>query len=44
MVNDDRIKEFLKLKKQIKEDPERIAGVIRKWMAADIPAHKKQKR
>jgi len=44
MADDDRIREFLKLRKQVKEDPERIAGVIRKWMASDLPAQKKPKR
>jgi flagellar biosynthesis/type III secretory pathway M-ring protein FliF/YscJ len=44
MADDDRIKEFLKLRKQVKENPKHIAGVIRKWMASDVPAHKKLKR
>ncbi|MFZ9022327.1 MAG: hypothetical protein ACO2ZA_04445 [Litorivicinaceae bacterium] len=44
MADDDRIREFLKLSKQVKDDPKRIAAVIQKWMASDVPAHKKPKR
>ena len=44
MADDDRIREFLKLRKQVKDDPKRTAAVIRKWMASDVPAHKKPKR
>jgi len=44
MADDDRIREFLKLSKQAKDDPKRIAAVIRKWMASDVPAHKKTKK
>jgi hypothetical protein len=44
MADDDRIREFLKLSKQVKDDPKRIATVIRKRMASDVPAHKKPKR
>ena len=35
MADDDRIREFLKLREQVKQDPRRIAGVIKKWMSED---------
>jgi|TARA_E500000075_G_scaffold102875_1_gene94894 hypothetical protein len=44
MADDDRIREFLKLRKQVKDDPKRIAAVIQKKMMSDVPAHKKPKR
>jgi flagellar biosynthesis/type III secretory pathway M-ring protein FliF/YscJ len=44
MPEDDRIKEFLKLQKQIKQDPKRIAAVIKKWMAEDTNPKKRPKK
>ena len=35
MADDDRIREFLKLRKQVKDDPKRIAAVIQKKMMSD---------
>jgi flagellar biosynthesis/type III secretory pathway M-ring protein FliF/YscJ len=43
MADHDRIKEFLKLRKQVRDNPKRIAGAIRQWMASDAPANKKPK-
>jgi len=44
MADEDRIKEFLKLQKQIKQDPKRIASVIKQWMAEDTKPKKKPKK
>jgi flagellar biosynthesis/type III secretory pathway M-ring protein FliF/YscJ len=44
MADEDRIKEFLKLQKQIKRDPKRIAAVIKQWMAEDSTPKKRPKK
>ena len=44
MADNDRIKEFVKLQKQIKQNPKRIAGVIKRWMAEDTKPNKRPKR
>ena len=44
MADEDRIKEFLKLQKQIKQDPKRIAAVIKQWMAEDTKPTKRPKK
>jgi flagellar biosynthesis/type III secretory pathway M-ring protein FliF/YscJ len=35
MSDDDRIREFLKLRAEVQQNPRRIAGVIKKWIAED---------
>lgn len=35
MSEDDRIREFLKLRAEVQQNPRRIAGVIKKWIAED---------
>ena len=44
MTDEDRISEFVKLQKQIKQDPKRIAAVIKRWMAEDTKASKRPKK
>ncbi len=44
MADKDRIKEFVKLQKQIKQNPKRIAAVIKRWMAEDTKPNKRSKR
>ncbi|MGB0359283.1 MAG: hypothetical protein ACPGC4_05500 [Litorivicinaceae bacterium] len=44
MADEDRIKEFLKLQKQIKQDPKRIASVIKQWMAEDTKPKNRPKK
>lgn len=44
MADKDRIKEFVKLQKQIKQNPKRIAAVIKRWMAEDSKSNKRPKR
>ena len=44
MADEDRIKEFVKLQKQIKQDPRRIATVIKRWMAEDTKLNKQTKK
>jgi flagellar biosynthesis/type III secretory pathway M-ring protein FliF/YscJ len=44
MADEDRIKEFLKLQKQIKQDPKRIATVIKQWMAEDTKPKNRPKK
>ena len=44
MTDEDRINEFVKLQKQIKQDPKRIAGVIKRWMAEDTKSSKRPKK
>ena len=44
MADKDRIKEFVKLQKQIKQNPKRIATVIKRWMAEDNKPNKRPKR
>jgi flagellar biosynthesis/type III secretory pathway M-ring protein FliF/YscJ len=35
MSDDDRIREFLKLRAEVQQNPKRIAGVIKKWISDD---------
>ena len=44
MADEDRIKEFVRLQKQIKQNPKRIAAVIKRWMAEDTKPNKRPKR
>jgi len=44
MTDKDRINEFIKLQKQIKQDPKRIAAVIKRWMAEDTKSSKRPKK
>ncbi|MEL0223171.1 MAG: hypothetical protein VXA12_02870 [Gammaproteobacteria bacterium] len=44
MADEDRIREFLKLQKQIKQDPKRIAAVIKQWMAEDTKPKNRPKK
>jgi len=44
MADEDRIKEFLKLQKQIKQDPKRIAAVIKQWMTEDTKPKNRPKK
>ena len=44
MTDEDRINEFVKLQKQIKQDPKRIAAVIKRWMAEDTKLSKRPKK
>jgi flagellar biosynthesis/type III secretory pathway M-ring protein FliF/YscJ len=44
MADEDRIKEFLKLQNQIKQDPKRIASVIKQWMAEDTQPKNRPKK
>ena len=44
MADEDRIKEFLKLQKQIKRDPKRIAAAIKYGMAEDSTPKKRPKK
>ena len=44
MADEDRIKEFLKLQKQIRQDPKRIAAVIKQWMAEDMKPKNRPKK
>ena len=44
MTDEDRISEFVKLQKQIKQDPKRIAAVIKRWMAEDTKSSKRPKK
>jgi len=44
MADEDRIREFLKLQKQIKQDPKRIAAVIKQWMVEDTKPKNRPKK
>ena len=44
MADEDRIKEFVKLQKQIKQDPRRMAAVIKRWIAEDTKPNKRPKK
>ena len=44
MADDDRIREFMKLQKQIKDNPKRIAAFIKKSMGKDVIPNKKPSR
>ena len=44
MADEDRIKEFLKLQKQIKRDPKRVAAMIKQWMAEESTPKKRPKK
>ena len=44
MTDEDRINEFVKLQKQVKQDPKRIAAVIKRWMAEDTKSSKRLKK
>ena len=44
MADDDRIREFAKLQKKIKDNPKQIAAFIKKSMGKDTVATKKPNR
>ena len=44
MADDDRIREFMKLQKQIKDNPKHIAAFIKKSMGKDVIPNKKPSR
>ena len=44
MADDDRIREFVKLQKKIKDNPKQIAAFIKKSMGKDTMPNKKLNR
>jgi flagellar biosynthesis/type III secretory pathway M-ring protein FliF/YscJ len=44
MADENRIKEFLNLQRQVKDDPKPIAALIKRWMAEDTKSSKRPKK